>query len=145
MCAQEARFNPACSGQDIQSFLVRLLDLVASFRCLAYELETLSQEFSHHCPQIMPVQRLPRYVLLLQDLVKHTNAWHEDYKNLSDAQAQMQTLTKNVNTQKQEAEDGAKYAPAGLVLLAPLCFFLGYLCLVSREQARLFTRLLIID
>jgi hypothetical protein len=84
----------------------------------------------------MPVQRLPRYVLLLQDLVKHTNAWHEDYKNLSDAQAQMQTLTKNVNTQKQEAEDGAKYAPAGLVLLSPLCFFSWDIYVLFPESKR---------
>lgn len=32
---------------------------------------------------ILPVQRIPRYVLLLQDLLKYTNATHQDFNNLS--------------------------------------------------------------
>ncbi len=34
---------------------------------------------------VMPVQRMPRYKLLLTDLLKHTAESHPDYKNLQDA------------------------------------------------------------
>ena len=31
---------------------------------------------------IKPIQRLPKYVILLKDLVKHTPDWHPDYQNI---------------------------------------------------------------
>ena len=33
---------------------------------------------------VMPVQRLPKYVLLFKDLVKHTEEFHPDHKNLKN-------------------------------------------------------------
>ena len=32
---------------------------------------------------VKPIQRLPKYVLLLKDLLKHTNEDHPDYNNIS--------------------------------------------------------------
>jgi hypothetical protein len=38
---------------------------------------------------ILPVQRIPRYQMLLSDLVKHTSPEHPDYHNLLTAQAKV--------------------------------------------------------
>lgn len=54
---------------------------------------------------IMPVQRIPRYVMLLSDLVKHTHPSHPDYPALSDARTKMQELAVFINIQKKEAEN----------------------------------------
>ncbi|EFA77564.1 pleckstrin domain-containing protein [Heterostelium album PN500] len=54
---------------------------------------------------IMPIQRLPRYVLLLQDLVKFTSDDHPDYDNLSVALKKMKDVAEYVNEKKREAEN----------------------------------------
>eukprot|EP00008_Paramoeba_atlantica_P005152 CAMPEP_0201485574 /NCGR_PEP_ID=MMETSP0151_2-20130828/9662_1 /ASSEMBLY_ACC=CAM_ASM_000257 /TAXON_ID=200890 /ORGANISM="Paramoeba atlantica, Strain 621/1 / CCAP 1560/9" /LENGTH=549 /DNA_ID=CAMNT_0047869763 /DNA_START=69 /DNA_END=1718 /DNA_ORIENTATION=- len=48
---------------------------------------------------IMPVQRLPRYSLLIDDLVKHTDPNHVDYAPLIDAGKDIQKLTVHVDNQ----------------------------------------------
>lgn len=48
----------------------------------------------------MPVQRLPRYVMLLQDLLKHTSAARPDYMALQQALEAMRDLTNTLNTNK---------------------------------------------
>ena len=52
---QKAKENTECRGLDLLSYL------------------------------IMPVQRLPRYVLLLSELRKNTSLKHADYKNIDKA------------------------------------------------------------
>jgi hypothetical protein len=37
---------------------------------------------------VKPIQRLPKYVLLLKDLLKHTDPSHPDYVNIESASAQ---------------------------------------------------------
>lgn len=71
---------------------------------------------------IMPIQRIPRYVLLLsvwdqclcvfvllltifQDLVKHTEPDHSDYKNLQQAVSHITSIAEFVNHKKQEADN----------------------------------------
>eukprot|EP00012_Vannella_robusta_P001244 CAMPEP_0206192088 /NCGR_PEP_ID=MMETSP0166-20121206/5746_1 /ASSEMBLY_ACC=CAM_ASM_000260 /TAXON_ID=95228 /ORGANISM="Vannella robusta, Strain DIVA3 518/3/11/1/6" /LENGTH=546 /DNA_ID=CAMNT_0053608509 /DNA_START=241 /DNA_END=1881 /DNA_ORIENTATION=- len=54
---------------------------------------------------IMPVQRIPRYVLLLGDLLKHTWQDHPDYNNLQEATKKLQDLTAFLDTKEQEAEN----------------------------------------
>ena len=34
---------------------------------------------------IQPIQRIPRYILLLTDLIKHTTGPHADYDSLCDS------------------------------------------------------------
>ena len=46
---------------------------------------------------IMPVQRLPRYVLLFQELVDKTSEDHPDYKNLKLAVVKAKEISSNVN------------------------------------------------
>lgn len=41
---------------------------------------------------IQPVQRIPRYNLLLSDLLKRTESTHPDYANLQQALANMQSV-----------------------------------------------------
>ncbi|XP_049849751.1 guanine exchange factor for Rac 30-like [Schistocerca gregaria] len=54
---------------------------------------------------IMPIQRIPRYVLLLSDLFKNTPENHPDYPNLMNAQKKMENVARYVNQKKREAEN----------------------------------------
>lgn len=45
----------------------------------------------------MPVQRIPRYVLLLEDLMKHTPADHSDMHHLQIALKTVQEIAITVN------------------------------------------------
>lgn len=66
--------NPQCAGLDLPSFLIQ------------------------------PVQRIPRYRLLLQDIVKNTPEDHIDYKNLSFALTTILDVAQLVNDRKKESE-----------------------------------------
>eukprot|EP01132_Coremiostelium_polycephalum_P002514 gene2514-3112_t len=57
---------------------------------------------------ILPIQRIPRYTLLLNDLVKNTWSDHLDYNNLTEAFKKMQEVASYVNEKKREAENIAK-------------------------------------
>jgi len=49
---------------------------------------------------ILPIQRIPRYVLLLQELVKHTWKDHADYQKLCEAWDKMQKTANYMNEKK---------------------------------------------
>jgi hypothetical protein len=49
---------------------------------------------------ILPVQRIPRYELLLKDLIRHTWKEHPDYNNLEYALVKIHECAKNVNRLK---------------------------------------------
>eukprot|EP00824_Muranothrix_gubernata_P014919 TRINITY_DN3091_c0_g1_i3.p1 TRINITY_DN3091_c0_g1~~TRINITY_DN3091_c0_g1_i3.p1 ORF type:complete len:300 (-),score=58.80 TRINITY_DN3091_c0_g1_i3:10-909(-) len=53
---------------------------------------------------IKPVQRLPRYVLLLTELLKYTPEDHVDYESLTQALNSIQGVADYVNEHKREAE-----------------------------------------
>lgn len=53
---------------------------------------------------IMPVQRLPRYLLLLRDLLKDTEPSHPDYQNIQNAISKIKVVTETVNEQIRLAE-----------------------------------------
>eukprot|EP01133_Synstelium_polycarpum_P014569 gene14569-17222_t len=54
---------------------------------------------------INPVQQLPRYVMLLQDLIKNTTEDHPDLKGLNGALDKIKQVTSYVNERKRDAED----------------------------------------
>eukprot|EP01105_Mastigella_eilhardi_P024892 TRINITY_DN6595_c0_g1_i2.p1 TRINITY_DN6595_c0_g1~~TRINITY_DN6595_c0_g1_i2.p1 ORF type:complete len:208 (-),score=71.80 TRINITY_DN6595_c0_g1_i2:82-705(-) len=56
----------------------------------------------------MPVQRIPRYVLLLQNLVKHTPKEQKDYPQLLEALAKMKMVAEHINEKKRDADAIAK-------------------------------------
>ncbi|PRP84669.1 hypothetical protein PROFUN_07919 [Planoprotostelium fungivorum] len=64
-----------CNGLDLQSFL------------------------------ILPIQRIPRYVLLLKDLSRNTSEDHPDYSGLMEALAKIEDVAIYVNEKKREAEN----------------------------------------
>ena len=82
---------------------------------------------------IMPVQRVPRYILLLRDLFKHTWSEHPDYANLQQAASQMEELTQFLNMKKQEAENLNRLA-------ALATFFKGKIDINLAEAHRRFIR-----
>lgn len=45
----------------------------------------------------MPIQRIPRYVMLLSDLLKHTEPNHLDYKNISTGLNKVQGVATYIN------------------------------------------------
>ena len=53
---------------------------------------------------ITPVQRLPRYELLLRDLVKNTAKNHPDYPNLTFALEKMTEINVFINEQQRDSE-----------------------------------------
>jgi len=66
--------DPQCAGLDLPSFL------------------------------IMPVQRIPRYSLLLADLIKNTPDTHPDHKNLVQALEKTKSLAATINETQREME-----------------------------------------
>eukprot|EP01119_Soliformovum_irregulare_P008184 TRINITY_DN2118_c0_g1_i3.p1 TRINITY_DN2118_c0_g1~~TRINITY_DN2118_c0_g1_i3.p1 ORF type:complete len:592 (+),score=142.31 TRINITY_DN2118_c0_g1_i3:191-1777(+) len=53
---------------------------------------------------ILPIQRIPRYNLLLGEMVKHTWADHHDYASLKKALEKMQEVALYINERKREAD-----------------------------------------
>jgi nitrogen fixation-related uncharacterized protein len=66
--------NPRCSGLDLPSLL------------------------------IMPVQRIPRYILLLTEIYKNTLPSHVDYAKLGQALTKVKDVAVNINEAKRNAE-----------------------------------------
>jgi FYVE/RhoGEF/PH domain-containing protein 5/6 len=59
---------------------------------------------------IMPVQRLPRYQLLIADLVRNTLPTHVDHQALSQALSKIESVNLHVNQSKRDQEGSAKLA-----------------------------------
>eukprot|EP01088_Endostelium_zonatum_P019435 TRINITY_DN6708_c0_g1_i1.p1 TRINITY_DN6708_c0_g1~~TRINITY_DN6708_c0_g1_i1.p1 ORF type:complete len:703 (-),score=192.48 TRINITY_DN6708_c0_g1_i1:79-2187(-) len=53
---------------------------------------------------IMPVQRIPRYNMLLADLLKHTWTRHPDYEDLNKASGKIANIATLMNERKRDAE-----------------------------------------
>ncbi|XP_026769326.3 rho guanine nucleotide exchange factor 17 isoform X1 [Pangasianodon hypophthalmus] len=54
---------------------------------------------------IKPVQRIPRYELLVKDLLKHTPEDHPDHPHLLDAQKNIKRLAERINKGRRNAEE----------------------------------------
>eukprot|EP01104_Vermistella_antarctica_P015413 TRINITY_DN5063_c0_g1_i1.p1 TRINITY_DN5063_c0_g1~~TRINITY_DN5063_c0_g1_i1.p1 ORF type:complete len:1160 (-),score=325.37 TRINITY_DN5063_c0_g1_i1:17-3496(-) len=59
---------------------------------------------------IMPIQRIPRYVMLLQELLKRTDQAHVDYDDIASALSKMREIAFRVNEEKRNAESSARLA-----------------------------------
>jgi len=57
---------------------------------------------------ILPVQRIPRYSLLLRELLKHTWSDHVDYADLEYSLKRMEDVANYLNDKKAEAENISK-------------------------------------
>ena len=54
---------------------------------------------------ILPIQRLPRYELLLRDIIKHTWKEHKEYELLQQALKAVNEMTNVINESKRQAEN----------------------------------------
>ncbi|CAJ1065612.1 rho guanine nucleotide exchange factor 17-like [Xyrichtys novacula] len=59
---------------------------------------------------IKPVQRIPRYELLVKDLLKHTAEDHPDHSYLLDAQRDIKRLAEKINKGRRSAEEAEREA-----------------------------------
>ncbi|CAM9604887.1 unnamed protein product [Lampetra planeri] len=59
---------------------------------------------------IKPVQRIPRYELLIKDLLKHTPEEHPDHSSLTVAQRDVRLLAERINQGKRDAEEAERAA-----------------------------------
>ncbi|XP_033970906.1 rho guanine nucleotide exchange factor 17-like [Trematomus bernacchii] len=59
---------------------------------------------------IKPVQRIPRYELLVKDMLKHTPEDHPDYSYLLDAQRDIKRLAERINKGRRSAEEAEREA-----------------------------------
>lgn len=57
---------------------------------------------------ITPVQRIPRYVLLLQDLLKHTEVSHPDFPHLTKALELVKNIAMSINDTKRQSDNSLK-------------------------------------
>ncbi len=57
---------------------------------------------------VTPVQRIPRYVMMLKDLLKHTSTQHPDYNNLLKAVKIMTDTTVLVDRKAEDAKNAQK-------------------------------------
>lgn len=80
----------------------------SKFKKFLDEVKKKSHDLEHRGLEdflIRPVQRIPRYFLLLQDLVRHTGTDHPDYVNLDAAAQKVQAVAEYMNEKKREAEN----------------------------------------
>lgn len=59
---------------------------------------------------VQPVQRVPRYILLLRELLKHTPSDHPDHAGLVQALERAQRVAELLNTRRREGENASEYA-----------------------------------
>lgn len=57
---------------------------------------------------ITPVQRIPRYKLLLEDVIKNTPDAHSDKRSLREALAQIDAVAWHINDQLREHDNALK-------------------------------------
>eukprot|EP01114_Cavostelium_apophysatum_P014795 TRINITY_DN3922_c0_g1_i1.p1 TRINITY_DN3922_c0_g1~~TRINITY_DN3922_c0_g1_i1.p1 ORF type:complete len:526 (-),score=118.52 TRINITY_DN3922_c0_g1_i1:1033-2610(-) len=57
---------------------------------------------------IMPIQRLPRYELLLSDLLKCTDEHHSDYSDIKECLSQLKQITNYLNELKRQADSTSR-------------------------------------
>lgn len=63
---------------------------------------------------IKPVQRIPRYELLLRDLLKHTVDSHPDYKNIEDSLNKMKDIADHINSFVRNQQNSQKVLDLGM-------------------------------
>ncbi|KYQ91906.1 pleckstrin (PH) domain-containing protein [Tieghemostelium lacteum] len=68
---------------------------------------------------IMPIQRMPRYVMLLEDLHKHTHNDHHDRENIENTVRQLKKLTVVLNERKRDAENKSTIRDIYMQLVPP--------------------------
>eukprot|EP00002_Diphylleia_rotans_P018135 TRINITY_DN351_c0_g1_i3.p1 TRINITY_DN351_c0_g1~~TRINITY_DN351_c0_g1_i3.p1 ORF type:complete len:1004 (-),score=180.23 TRINITY_DN351_c0_g1_i3:528-3539(-) len=90
---------------------------------------------------IMPIQRIPRYILLLEQLLKHTPSTHLEHTKLQEASLMCKSLGEKINESKREREmqDRLKEAQrllgqdVKIMIPGRQCFHAGNLKILDKE------------
>lgn len=77
-----------------------------SFSKVLEKLESSNEPFSSLI--VMPVQRMPRYALLLKEILKSTPEWHKDYAQLQRALKKLEKDAKKADMKVKEANRRSK-------------------------------------
>jgi len=84
------------------------------------EKDTRSQGLDLESFLIQPIQRLPRYELLLKDLTKCTDKTHSDYGVLCESAKRVMRVTTQINDKKGEKENVVQIVNLQKKLVGPL-------------------------
>eukprot|EP01101_Sappina_pedata_P004589 TRINITY_DN1983_c0_g2_i1.p1 TRINITY_DN1983_c0_g2~~TRINITY_DN1983_c0_g2_i1.p1 ORF type:complete len:734 (-),score=238.21 TRINITY_DN1983_c0_g2_i1:35-2236(-) len=68
---------------------------------------------------ILPIQRIPRYVLLINELLKHTEESHTDFPNLKQALKDMEDLAKHIDEEKHAIDQRLRLVAIHAAILDP--------------------------
>ncbi|CAN9502281.1 unnamed protein product [Ophioblennius macclurei] len=71
---------------------------------LKHRQETSSDRMTLYGLMMKPIQRFPQFILLLQDMLKHTPVGHADRLPLQMALTELETLAEKLNEKKREAD-----------------------------------------
>eukprot|EP01105_Mastigella_eilhardi_P018961 TRINITY_DN4436_c0_g1_i2.p1 TRINITY_DN4436_c0_g1~~TRINITY_DN4436_c0_g1_i2.p1 ORF type:complete len:1333 (+),score=393.10 TRINITY_DN4436_c0_g1_i2:58-4056(+) len=74
------------------------------FAAFVKQMETLNRDLPLYSIMIFPIQRVPRYVLLLTDLLKNTPTSHPDCDTLKKALQSVRTVGDDINESKRHSE-----------------------------------------
>lgn len=101
-------YTQYCSNYNTALELVnRLCNDNSRFR--AFIKKTEAKTMKKFCDfLILPVQRVPRYVLLLDVLIKYTDQNHPDFENLKKAHDEAKIAASAINKKLEEAQNRAK-------------------------------------
>eukprot|EP00301_Raphidiophrys_heterophryoidea_P001944 c10911_g1_i2.p1 GENE.c10911_g1_i2~~c10911_g1_i2.p1 ORF type:complete len:1086 (+),score=352.69 c10911_g1_i2:1196-4453(+) len=91
-----------------------LLDKVTKDKKAVKVLQDVKAPLDLRSYMITPVQRLPRLVLLLKDLINHTEEDDEAYEMLIEAMASLQEVASHCNERKREADSRYKQCAIAL-------------------------------
>jgi hypothetical protein len=72
---------------------------------------------------VMPIQRIPRYVLLLQQIIKYTDASHPDFANIEAALKEVEKIASYINQKKKEYDLTEKVAMVQSCFVPKVCLF----------------------
>eukprot|EP01105_Mastigella_eilhardi_P018752 TRINITY_DN4371_c0_g1_i2.p1 TRINITY_DN4371_c0_g1~~TRINITY_DN4371_c0_g1_i2.p1 ORF type:complete len:616 (-),score=169.15 TRINITY_DN4371_c0_g1_i2:1106-2953(-) len=106
LATHSAKYTQYVNGYD--ATIATLTRLSASPEFSAWLTEMHSRKEMHglffNAFLIMPVQRIPRYSLLLKELVKYTDSDHPDFANLNKAVEVIRGTASEINESKRKAE-----------------------------------------
>jgi hypothetical protein len=88
------RASPSCSCSNAR---------FAAF-CTAAQAHERSKRLDLRAYMIVPIQRIPRYVMLLADLVRSTSLAHDDASALHEAERRMREFADAMNQRKRERD-----------------------------------------
>jgi hypothetical protein len=85
----------------------------------------------------MPVQRMPRYKMLLADLLKHTAESHPDFQNLKDALSMVSAIAMAINEKIRSSETTQGLCVCVVCLFSfHIVLFFCLLCVALLEDGR---------